>query len=85
MSVFEGPEMSITELMRERLHPLGTANISRLQMDNAYVNYDFVLACIEELDRMPLYAALGEKPSNLEKLAYMLLCDSAYIQLDKVA
>ena len=77
-------EMTITERMRAALAPRGTANISRLQMDNSFVDYDFVCKCIDELERMPLRAELGQPPSNLEKLAYMLLCDSAYIDPKKM-
>lgn len=83
MSVHEGlrlSEMSITDRMRHHLAPKGTANVSRLQMDNPFVNHDFVLKCIDELERMPLRAELGQPPTALEQLAYMLLCDSAYIE-----
>ena len=70
----------ITEQMRYYLAPKGTANISRLQMDNSFIDWDFVQKCIEELERMPLRVELGQPPTNLEKLAYLLLCDSAYIE-----
>ena len=72
-------ELPITEQMRRALKPRGTANISRLQMDDPFVDYNFVLKCIDELEKIPVRAALGDNPSNLEKLAYMLLCDSAFI------
>lgn len=86
MSVFEGPklsEMSIPDRMRAVLQPKGTAPVVGLHLNDRFFHKDFIYNCIEELERMPLKAALGEKPSNLEKLAYMLLCDSAYIELDK--
>lgn len=72
-------ELPITEQMRHALKPRGTANISRLQMDDPFVDYNFVLRCIDELEKIPTRAALGDNPTNLEKLAYMLLCDSAFI------
>ncbi len=72
-------KLPITEQMRHALKPRGTANISRLQMDDPFVDYNFVLKCIDELEKIPVRAALGDNPSNLEKLAYMLLCDSAFI------
>ena len=74
---------SITQQMREVLAPKGTARVSQLQMDNQFVDYDFVLKCIGELEKMPIRAAMGDKPSALEQLAYMLLCDSALIDLNQ--
>jgi len=41
---------------------------------------DFVQKCIDELERIPTRVALGDTPSNLEKLAYQLLIDSAYLE-----
>lgn len=75
-------EMTITERMRNALQPQGTSPIVRLHCGNSdmYVNHDFVTKCIDELDKMQARALLGDAPSNLEKLAYMLLCDSAYIK-----
>jgi|GEM_PF-6658858 len=72
-------EISTTERMRQTLKPRGSANMTRLHMDNNFVNYDFVLKCIDELEKMPFKVALGDRPSNLERLACMLLMDSAYI------
>lgn len=74
---------SITQQMREVLAPKGAARVSHLQMDNQFVDYDFVLNCIDELEKMPIRAAMGDKPTALEQLAYMLLCDSAFIDLNQ--
>lgn len=74
-------EMSITERMRHYLQPQGTAPVVGLHLSNRFFNHDFVVKCIEELERMPSRALVGEGPSNLEKLAYTLLCDSAYIEM----
>jgi hypothetical protein len=46
---------------------------------------EFVTKCLDELERMPLRAAVGDGPTNLEKLAYQLLLDSAYIDLKQEA
>jgi hypothetical protein len=43
------------------------------------VHADFVAQCIDELDQMVVRSQLGQEPSNLEKLAYQLLLDAAYI------
>lgn len=83
MSVHEGKrieEMTITERMRNNLRPGGTAPIVGLHLNNRFFNKEFIDQCIDELDRVALRAQLGEMPNPLEKLAYTLLCDSAYIE-----
>ena len=79
--------MTIIEQLRNSLRPKGTAPIVILRPMGVGIELhaDFVTKCIDELERMPLLAILGEEPSNLERLAYMLLCDSAYIDIKKVA
>ena len=73
-------DMNIIERLRNQLQPLGTAPVVQLRVGgHGLVNSDFINKCIDELERMPIRAALGDMPNNLEKLAYMLLCDSAYI------
>ena len=84
MSIPEGlswDEMTILQKMRSALQPKGTANVVHLQMGNPFVDYDFVADCLQELEMMPIRAAMGDAPSKLEKLAFMLLCDSAFIDL----
>lgn len=81
----QGPfwvEPSITDTMRARLRPKGTAPIVILRPAGIGIEMhaDFVAKCIDELEKMPIRAALGEPPTNLEKLAYELLKDSAYIK-----
>jgi hypothetical protein len=73
--------------LRNKLQPQGTAPIVLLRTNGVglELHVDFVTKCIDELERMPMLAACGEEPSNLERLAYMLLCDSAYIDPKKVA
>lgn len=83
MSEFPGKqfcEMTVIEQLRNSLQPQGTAPIISLQLRDRFFHLDFVQKCIDELEKMPLRAQLGEPPTNLEKLAYMLLCDSAYIE-----
>jgi hypothetical protein len=49
------------------------------------MNKDFVDRCLDELERMPMRAAVGDGPTHLEQLAYQLLLDSAYIDLKQEA
>jgi len=73
--------LNIIERMRQELQPKGTAPIVILRPMGIGIEMhaDFVAKCIDELERIPMRAAVGEVPSNLEKLAYQLLLDSAYI------
>ncbi len=73
--------MKIADRLRNNLAPKGTANISTLCLSDRFVDYDFVLKCIDDLEKIEINAVLGIEPTNLEKLAYMLLCNSAYIDL----
>jgi len=76
--------MSVTQRMRNILVPQGTMPVVKLQLSNyGYVNHDMVLKCLDEIDRLPLKQVLGENPSELERLAIMLLMDSAHIELPK--
>lgn len=76
--------MTIVERMRKELQPLGTAPVVQLFLaDDGMTNSDFVARCIDELDNMHIRALLGERPTNLEKLAYKLLLDSAHINLEQ--
>jgi hypothetical protein len=74
-------DLNIIERMRNELRPKGTAPIVILRPLGIGIEMhaDFVTKCIDELERMPMRAALGDMPTNLEKLAYQLLLDSAYI------
>jgi len=75
-------DMTLIEQLRNNLQPKGTANIVLLKPQYSVgmeLSADFVSECITELERIPLMASLGQPPSNLECLAYMLLCDSAHV------
>lgn len=67
--------------MRANLQPKGTAPVVILRPLGVGIEMhaDFVAKCIDELEQIPTRAALGDAPINLEKLAYQLLLDSAYI------
>jgi hypothetical protein len=72
----------IIQILRNRLQPMGTAPFVLLRpIDSVGIemHVDFVQKCIDELERMPMRAELGQPPTNLERLAYQLLLDSAYI------
>lgn len=67
--------------MRSQLRPGGTSDIVRLHFcrGDLWLPSEFVSKAIDELEKMPLRAELGHPPTNLEKIAYMVLLDSAYI------
>ena len=78
--------MSLIKKLRNNLKPRGIAPIVMLNINSLggmEVHSEFVSKCIDELERIPLMAELGELPSPLQKLAFMLLCDSAYIDFKK--
>lgn len=75
-------DQDIIHRLRANLQPKGTAPIVLLRpLHSAGIemHVDFVNKCIDEIEKIPMRAALGDVPSNLEKLAYQLLLDSAYI------
>lgn len=77
---------TIVERMRNNLQPRGTAPVVQLIIAK-YGMFDsnFVHQCIDELERMPIRAAVGDKPTKLEQLAYQILLDSAFIDLEHEA
>jgi hypothetical protein len=75
-------DQDIIRRLRTNLQPKGTAPVVFLNVLGAggmEMHVDFVQKCIDELEQIPNRVALGDMPSNLEKLAYQLLLDSAYI------
>lgn len=75
-------DQDIIQRLRANLQPKGTAPIVLLRPMHSVgieMHVDFVQKCIDELEKMPNRVALGDMPTNLEKLAYQLLLDSAYI------
>lgn len=75
-------DQDIIHRMRKTLQPMGTAPIVLLRPIHSVgieMHVDFVQKCIDELEQIPIRAALGDMPTNLEKLAFQLLLDSAYI------
>jgi hypothetical protein len=74
--------MDIIKRLRDNLQPRGTAPVVKLRIaGHGMFNSDFVSKCIDDLENITLRAHVGDPPSNLEKLAYQLLLDSAYIDL----
>ncbi len=75
-------DQDIIRRLRANLQPKGTAPIVLLRPIHSVgieMHVDFVQKCIDELEQIIMMAPLGGQPSNLEKLAYQLLLDSAYI------
>lgn len=76
-------DLPLVERLRNRLQPRGTENLVQLTWTSNFgmVKYDLIAECLDELDRMPLRTELGTPPTALERLAYQLLLDSAFIDL----
>ena len=73
---------SITDMLRERTKPQGTANLTYLELGGLFYDRNFIQQCIEELERIPTMAALGEMPSPLQKLAYDILIKGCHLDQD---
>lgn len=74
-------DSTVTGRMRAMFAPQGTLPVVALQLSNRFFDHAFITKCIDELDQIPVRAFLGQPATCLEKLAYTLLCDSAYIDL----
>lgn len=75
-------DQDIIRLLRDKLQPKGGAPVVMLRPMSSVgivMHVDFVQKCIDELEQMPNRIAVGDIPTNLEKLAYQLLMDSAHI------
>ena len=69
----------ITRRMRENLEPKGTLDVCYIHI-NTHYEREFIWKCIEELEKISMLHALDDKiPSCLERLAYELLMESAYL------
>jgi len=69
------------EQMRQFLVPKGTLDLVRLHLQSAtYVDKEFIAECLGEIQRLPVNITLGEPVTALQKLAIMVLKDSAYIE-----
>lgn len=75
--------MNIIERLRANLKPIGTAPVVRLQLANyGMFDSDFISKCIDDIERLGIRCALGDKITPLEQLAIQILMDSAYIDLE---
>lgn len=68
-------------IMERTLVPQGTLPLVRLFLkDSSYFSEEFIKSCIQEIERLPMNMALGEKITPLQKLGMYVLLDSAYIE-----
>jgi hypothetical protein len=69
--------------MRNELTPEDGPSAVTLHLANyGMYNRDFVVQCLDELEQVAIrHQGLGIAPTVLERLAYQLLMDSAYIDL----
>lgn len=72
-------EMTLIEKLRNNLQPRGSLPVVGLHLDEQFFDARFIEECIKELETMVIRAEFGFAPTNLEKLAYALLLDSANI------
>ena len=69
--------------MELMLKPQGTEPVVKLFLKgSSYFDEKFVNECIEEMKRIPIITAMGEKLSPLQKLGIFVLTDSAYIDIN---
>jgi hypothetical protein len=76
----------ILRALRRNLQPQGTAPIVFLRHRHSWgieLPADFVNKCIDEMERIVCLQPINGPPSNLEKLAFYLLLDSAHIDSSK--
>lgn len=74
--------VDIIEQLRNKLQPQGTSPVVGLRLENRFFNHNFIVSCIDELEKVTYRAVfLEEQVTPLEKLAYILLCDSASIKI----
>ena len=73
-------EMTLIEKLRNNLQPRGSLPVVGLHLNQQFFDASFINECIKELEIMVLRAEFGVPPTNLEKLAYALLLDSANIE-----
>lgn len=75
--------MSIISRLRATLKPQGTAPAVQLHINGlGMFHADFIAQCIDEIERLNIRMACGDRPTALEKLALNLLLDSADIDLE---
>jgi len=69
------------ERLRAYLRPRGSAPLIGLHINGVcYVNEKLVYDALDELEKLPMIVAIGGEVSPLQKIAIMLLKDSADIK-----
>ena len=69
------------ETMRRHLVPKGSLPLVGLRLQSAcYVQQELIVGALDELEKLPMMVALGHEVSPLQRLAIMLLKDSAWIK-----
>ncbi len=73
--------MEQLDQIKRCLVPKGTVDLVGLRLHSAcYVNSDFIKELIDELEKLPMMVAMGEQVSPMQRLAIMVLKDSAWIE-----
>lgn len=76
-------EMTLIEKLRNNLQPRGSLQVVGLHLNDRFFDAAFINECIADLEAMEMRAELGDRVTSLEKLAYTLLMDSAYIETSR--
>ena len=77
--VMNGADM--LQKMRDTLKPGGTADLVFLRLNSACcVRTSLINEALDEIERLPMMVQVGQPVTALQKLAIMLLKDSAYIE-----
>lgn len=75
-------KLSLGDKLRNNLAPTGTLPVVLLRPSHSVgieVSHEFVLEAIAEVEKLQLHVHIGDKVSALEKIALMLLLESAHI------
>ena len=76
-------DVPLTDQIRLNLQ-LDQYKIIPLHFNNKYFDRDFIENCIKDIEKLNISVEIGlHEPTHLERLAIIVLCDSAYIDLVK--
>lgn len=76
-------DLTLVQKLKNNLKSEGNLGVIGLRLNNRFFSEDFISRCIDEIDKFSIRLALDDKVNDLERLAFYLLCDSAYIDLQE--
>lgn len=75
----------IIDQLRTALRPRGSMDVVHLNLTTNHFSLRFVEDCINEIEKSYVVHALGQPFSNLERLALLVLLDSAGINKESIS